>query len=190
MRKKWSRSTERVVDRIWPRILGPRESCPEEREFTLEGSEEILLKAEEYAHALAEKAEERETAIDRKLFSLFSISTVASSVMIALLIGAATITVPDATAEPPYLVILAIGLVAYIALQMLNTVRNTVKGLEELGRQPARTLHHPLHGDLRRRSGSRPSRSAVAAASCPMITCCRRCGAPDTPGIRGRCGPW
>ena len=24
----------------------------------------------------------------------------------------------------------------------------------------------------------------------PMITCCRRCGAPDTPGIRGRCGPW
>ena len=72
------------MDRIWPRILGPRESCPEEREFTLEGSEEILLKAEEYAHALAEKAEERETAIDRKLFSLFSISTVASSVMIAL----------------------------------------------------------------------------------------------------------
>ena len=133
MRKKWSRSTGRVVDRIWPRILGPRESCPEEREFTLEGSEEILLKAEEYAHALAEKAEERETAIDRKLFSLFSISTVASSVMIALLIGAATITVPDATTEPPYLVILAIGLVAYIALQMLNTVRNTVKGLEARG---------------------------------------------------------
>lgn len=118
------------MDRIWPRIQGPRESRPEEREFTLEGSEEILLKAEEYAHALAEKAEERETAIDRKLFSLFSISTVASSVMIAGLIGAATITVPDATTEPPYLVILAIGLVAYIALQMLNTVTNTVKGLE------------------------------------------------------------
>ena len=130
MRKKWSRSTGPVVDRIWPRIPGPRESCPEEREFTLEGSEEILLKAEEYAHALAEKAEERETAIDRKLFSLFSISTVASSVMIALLIGAATITVPDATTEPPYLVILAIGLVAYIAWQMLITVWNTVKGLE------------------------------------------------------------
>ena len=69
--------------------------------------------------------------------------------MIALLIGAATITVPDATAvssqllrqqcihclltEPPYLLILAIGLVAYIALQMLNTVRNTVKGLEARG---------------------------------------------------------
>ena len=133
MRKKWSRSTGPVVDRIWPRIPGPRESCPEEREFTLEGSEEILLKAEEYAHALAEKAEERETAIDRKLFSLFSISTVASSVMIALLIGAATITVPDATTEPPYLVILAIGLVAYIAWQMLITVWNTVKGLEARG---------------------------------------------------------
>ena len=121
------------MNRIWPRILGPRESCPEEREFTLEGSEEILLKAEEYAHALAEKAEERETAIDRKLFSLFSISTVASSVMIAALIGAVTITVPDTTTAPPYLVMLPIGLVAYIALQMLNTVRNTVKGLEARG---------------------------------------------------------
>ena len=127
MSAKW------VVDRIWPRIPGPRESCPEEREFTLEGSEEILLKAEEYAHALAAKAEERETAIDRKLFSLFSISTVASSVMIAALIGAVTLTVPDTTTAPPYLVMLPIGLVAYIAWQMLITVWNTVKGLEARG---------------------------------------------------------
>ena len=126
-------SAEWVVDRIWPRIPGPRESCPEEREFTLEGSEEILLKAEEYAHALAAKAEERETAIDRKLFSLFSISTVASSVMIAALIGAVTITVPNTTTAPPYLVMLPIGLVAYIAWQMLITVWNTVKGLEARG---------------------------------------------------------
>ena len=126
-------SAEWVVDRIWPRIPGPRESCPEEREFTLEGSEEILLKAEEYAHALAAKAEERETAIDRKLFSLFSISTVASSVMIAALIGAVTLTVPDTTTAPPYLVMLPIGLVAYIAWQMLITVWNTVKGLEARG---------------------------------------------------------
>ena len=126
-------SAEWVVDRIWPRIPGPRERCPEEREFTLEGSEEILLKAEGYAHALAAKAEERETAIDRKLFSLFSISTVASSVMIAALIGAVTITVPDTTTAPPYLVMLPIGLVAYIAWQMLITVWNTVKGLEARG---------------------------------------------------------
>ena len=83
-----------------------------------------------YAHALAAKAEERETTIDRKLFSLFSLSSVASSVMIAVLVGAATITVPDATTAPPYLVIPAIGLVAYIALQMLVAVWNTIKGLE------------------------------------------------------------
>ena len=128
--RKLSISAEWVVDRICPRITGQRESCPTEREFNLEGSEDVLLKAEEYAHALAAKAEERETSIDRKLFSLFSLSSVASSVMIAVLIGAATITVPDATTAPQYLVIPAMGLVAYIALQMLITVRNTVKGLE------------------------------------------------------------
>ena len=97
MRDKWSRAPEWVVDRIWPRITGPRETLPTDSEFIIEGSEEILLKVEEYAHALAAKAEERETAIDRKLFSLFSLSSVASSVMIAVLIGAATITVPGAT---------------------------------------------------------------------------------------------
>ena len=130
MRDKWSRAPEWVVDRIWPRITGPRETLPTDSEFIIEGSEEILLKVEEYAHALAAKAEERETAIDRKLFSLFSLSSVASSVIIAVLIGAATITVPGATTAPQYLVIPAMGLVAYIALQMLVAVWNTVKGLE------------------------------------------------------------
>ena len=130
MREKWDSLVERVVDRICPRITGQRESFPTDIEFTPEGSEDVLLKAEEYAHALAAKAEERETSIDRKLFSLFSLSSVASSVMIAVLIGAATITVPDATTAPQYLVIPAMGLVAYIALQMLITVRKTVKGLE------------------------------------------------------------
>ena len=129
-KKKVKAFTNELVDRIWPRITGQRENCPTVIEFTFEGSEEILLKAEEYAHALAAKAEERETAIDRKLFSLFSLSTVASWVMIAVLIGTATITVPDTTTAPPYLVILAIVLVAYITLQMLITVRNTVKGLQ------------------------------------------------------------
>ena len=129
MRKKWGASAEWAVDRIWPRITGRRESFPTNREFTLGGSDDILLKAEEYAHALAAKAEERETTIDRKLFSLFSLSTVASSVMIAGLIGAATIAIPDATTAPKYLVIPAIVLVGYIALQMLIAVRNTVKGL-------------------------------------------------------------
>ena len=130
MREKWDSLVERVVDRICPRITGQRESFPTDIEFTLEGSEDVLLKAEEYAHALAAKAEERETSIDRKLLSLFSLSSVASSVMIAVLIGAATITVSDATTAPQYLVIPAMGLVAYIALQMLITVRKTVKGLE------------------------------------------------------------
>ena len=130
MKEKWSPFTEWVVDRIWPRIMGPREPLPKDREFTIEGSDELLFKAEEYAHDLAAKAEERATAIDRKLFSLFSLSSVASSVMIAVLIGAATITVPDSTAAPPYLVIPAIGIIAYIALQMLVAVWNTVKGLE------------------------------------------------------------
>ena len=130
MRKRWSRATEWVVDRIWPRIMGQRESFPTDSEFAIGGSEETLLKAEEYAHALAAKEEQRETTIDRKLFSLFSISSVASSVMIAVLLGAATITVPDATTAPLYLVIPAIGLVVYIALQMLCAVWNTVKGLE------------------------------------------------------------
>ena len=130
MRKKRSSCAEWAVDRIWPRITGQPESFPTAREFNLGGSEETLLKAEEYAHALAAKAEERETTIDRKLFSLFSLSSVASSVMIAVLVGAATITVPDATTAPPYLVIPAIGLVAYIALQMLVAVWNTIKGLE------------------------------------------------------------
>ena len=130
MRKRWSRATEWVVDRIWPRIMGQRESFPTDSEFAIGGSEETLLKAEEYAHALAAKEEQRETTIDRKLFSLFSLSSVASSVMIAILIGAATIKVPDATTTPQYLVIPAIGLVAYIALQMLAAVWNTVKGLE------------------------------------------------------------
>ena len=130
MRDKWSRAPEWAVDRIWPRITGQPESFPTAREFNLGGSEETLLNAEEYAHALAAKAEERETTIDRKLFSLFSLSSVASSVMIAVLVGAATITVPDATTAPPYLVIPAIGLVAYIALQMLVAVWNTIKGLE------------------------------------------------------------
>ena len=75
------------------------------------------------------KQGERETTIDRKLFSLFSLSSVASSVMIAGLIGAATITIPDATTAPKYLVVPAIALIGYIALQMLIAVRNTVKGL-------------------------------------------------------------
>ena len=132
MSKKKESFRDKLLDWIWPRRTGPKEPQPT-GEFAPEGSEEILIKVEEYAWAFVTREEEREKTVDRKLFSLFSISSVASSVMIAGLIGAATITLTETTSAPKYLVVPAIALIWYIALQLLNAIRNTVQGLSARG---------------------------------------------------------
>ena len=132
MSKKKENFRDTLLDWIWPRRTGPKEPQPK-GEFAPDGSEEILIKVEEYARAFATREEEREKTIDRKLFSLFSISSVASSVMIAGLIGAATVTLPETTSAPKYLVTPAMALIGYIALQLLIAVRNTVQGLSARG---------------------------------------------------------
>ena len=132
MSKKKENFRDKLSDWIWPRRTGPRESQPK-GECAPDGSEEILIKVEEYARAFATREEEREKTTDRKLFSLFSISSVASSVIIAGLIGAATVTLPETTSGLKYLVTPAIVLIGYIALQLLIAVGNTVQGLSARG---------------------------------------------------------
>ena len=120
-------SIEWVLDRIWPRIYG-NEAEPDQ---TPSGIPDIafLDRVEKEIENLVVQEDERVQIVDRKMMSLMTFGSVASSVIIAGTIGAATLNIPTNAWGLKVLATIAVTFSIYIAVQLLNVVVNVTAGL-------------------------------------------------------------
>ena len=122
-----NQSLEWVLDRIWPRIYGneaKQEQTPPEIPNIA-----YLDRAEKEVENLVVQEDERVRIVDRKMMSLMTFGSVASSVIIAGTIGAATLNIPTNAWVLKVLATIAVTLSIYIAVQLLNVVVNVTAGL-------------------------------------------------------------
>ena len=122
-----NQSLEWVLDRLWPRIYGneakPEQAPPEIPDI------DYLDRVEKEVENLTIQADERMRIVDRKIMSLMTFGSVASSVIIAGTIGAATLDIPTNAWAIKVLAAIAVTFSIYIAVQLLNVVVNATAGL-------------------------------------------------------------
>ena len=126
MNEKIKQGAEWTLDRFWPRIYGKTEK---RRQPQVVPDVDYLDVVEKAVGNLMIQEEERAQTVDRKLLSLMTFGSVASSVIIAGTIGAATLDIPSNTWALKALAAVAVSLGAYIAVQLLNVVTNATIGL-------------------------------------------------------------
>ena len=118
-----------TFDRIWPRITSPKEQEPKPVQWSDDWEPDTFERVEKATKFLAQQATEREQLVDRKLLSLLAFASVATSVIIAGMIGVSTLDIPATKPATKWLAAVAVCLSAYVALQLINAVLNTVRGL-------------------------------------------------------------
>ena len=126
MNKKIKQRAEWTLDRFWPRIYGETEPRQQPQVMPDIDYFDVVEKA---VGNLMIQADERAQTVDRKLLSLMTFGSVASSVIIAGTIGAATLNIPSNTWTLKALAAVAVSLGTYIAVQLLNVVTNATIGL-------------------------------------------------------------
>jgi len=120
---------EGIVDLIWPRITGPREKMPAWSETRHSIPPELLEAVENTAIQRMVQAESRMAVVDRKLLSLFRLTSLLATIAIALLAGATGLIHTDEDVEL-YLALAAIPLILYSMLQLMCGMNATTRGLE------------------------------------------------------------
>lgn len=122
-----NQSLEWILDRIWPQIYGkeekPEQTTPEIPDI------DYLDRVEKEVENLVVQEDERVRIVDRKMVSLMTFGSVASSVIIAGTIGAATLNIPTNAWGLKVLATIAVTFSIYIAVQLLNVVVNVTAGL-------------------------------------------------------------
>ncbi len=126
---KWK---ERIIDVIWPRLIGDPEERPKcdasicdiDTEFTEEIKKVLMVRMDQ--------ADSRNEIIDRKLLSLFRITSLLATVSIAIFVGAANLTGINPEI-PRWLALCSILTILYIFLQMFRAVIATSQGLRASG---------------------------------------------------------
>ena len=120
---------DRVVDFVWPRATGSQENPPDYFDGPFGLTANLLDEVEEMLLQRMPQAENRMVAVDRKLLSLFSITSLLATITIAILIGAAGLT-PTEDQHERILALPAIVLILYGILQLTRALSATVQGLE------------------------------------------------------------
>ena len=120
---------EHIGDLIWPRITGPREAMPAWSETRHSILPELLEAVENIVIQRMAQAESRMVTVDRKLLSLFRLTSLLATIAIALLAGAAELIRADEDVER-YLALTAIVLILYSMLQLICGMNATIRGLE------------------------------------------------------------
>ena len=129
LRSKWK---ERIIDLIWPRLTGDPEGPPKcdasicdiDTEFTEEIKKVLMVRMDQ--------ADSRNEIIDRKLLSLFRVTSLLATVSIAVFVGAANLTGINPEI-PRWLAVCSILTILYIFLQMFRAVIETSQGLRASG---------------------------------------------------------
>ena len=120
---------EGIADLIWPRITGPREEMPGWSETRHSILPELLEAVENIVIQRMVQAESRMAAVDRKLLSLFRLTSLLATIAIALLAGATRLIYTNEDVER-YLALGAIVLILYSMLQLICGMNATIQGLE------------------------------------------------------------
>ena len=119
-------------DMLWPRITGDEEKSPVIDEQPPYIFPELLATVENMLTQRMTQSETRTATVDGKLLSLFRLTSLLATLVIALLAGAAGL-IPSVQREERSLVWAAIGLILYMVAQLICAVNSTIKGLEASG---------------------------------------------------------
>ena len=120
---------EHIADLVWPRISGPQEKMPLWGETPQSILPELLDGVENIVIQRMAQAESRMVTVDRKLLSLFRLTSLLATIAIALLAGATGLIRADEDVER-YLALTAIILILYSMLQLICGMNATIRGLE------------------------------------------------------------
>ena len=120
---------EYIADLFWPRITGPREEMPVWGEIRHSILSELLEAVEKIVIQRMAQAESRMVTVDRKLLSLFRLTSLLATIAIALLAGATGLIRADEDMER-HLALTAIVLILYSMLQLICGMNATIRGLE------------------------------------------------------------
>ena len=138
---------DRVVDFVWPRATGSQEGPPDYFDGPFGLTANLLDEVKEMLLQRMPQAENRMVAVDRKLLSLFRVTSLLATITIAVLIGAAGLS-PTGNPHERISAWLAIVLILYGILQLTSALSATVRGLERsrYARQSKETIM-PLEGE-------------------------------------------
>ncbi len=123
---------DQSMDCVWPRITGPQEKPPEFDEQPHVISRQLLDAVEKILIQRMVQAENRSVAVDRKLLSLFRLTSLLATLTAVALAGAAGFIPTNKGAEQAF-VWVAVGLILYAMIQLICAVRATIQGLEASG---------------------------------------------------------
>ena len=118
-----------LLDFIWPRITGGKETRPQFQEQGHSIAPEMIDAIETILSNQMTQSENRMTAVDRKLLSLFRLTSLLATLVIALLAGAAGL-ISKIDQNEQIAAGVAIILILYTMLQLILAVRATISGLE------------------------------------------------------------
>ena len=119
-----------AIDFVWPRTAGSKEKPPEFEETSPEISQELLDRIENTLNQQAPLAQNRMVAVDRKLLSLFGLTSLLATLTTALVAGAASIIPGNVERTEKILVWVGMSFLLYIVIQLVRAVLATIKGLE------------------------------------------------------------
>ena len=119
-----------AMDIVWPRTTGGNEKPPEFEEGLPDISQELLDRIENTLNQQAPLAQNRMVAVDRKLLSLFGLTSLLATLTTALVAGAAGIIPGNVERTEKILVWVGMSFLLYIVIQLVRAVLATIKGLE------------------------------------------------------------
>ena len=119
-----------AVDLVWPRATGSKEKPPEFEEELPYVSQELLDRIENTLIQQAPLSQNRMVAVDRKLLSLFGLTSLLAALTTAFLAGAASIIPGNVEQTEKILVWVGMSFLLYIMVQLTRAVLATIKGLE------------------------------------------------------------
>ena len=119
-----------AIDLVWPRTAGSKEKPPEFEEELPEISQELLDRIESALTQQAPLSQNRMVAVDRKLLSLFGLTSLLATLTTAFLAGAASIIPGNVERTEKILIWIGMLFLLYIMVQLTRAVLATIKGLE------------------------------------------------------------
>ena len=119
-----------AIDFAWPRTTGSKENPPQFEEKLPDISQELLDRIENTLIQQAPLSQNRMVAVDKKLLSLFGLTSLLATLTTAFLAGAASIIPGNVERTEKILIWVGMSFLLYIMVQLTRAVLATIKGLE------------------------------------------------------------
>lgn len=120
---------EGIRDFIYPSLTGEPDKHPERGEAISDMDEGVAEEAKKMLLVRMNQAELRSETVDRKLLSLFRITSLLATLAIAIFIGVANLTDEINSDIPKFLICLSALTILYEFIQMFRAATATLQGL-------------------------------------------------------------